>query len=203
MEPSELAASSVPAFATLYAHIRVIMGIVIGLGLTHLLRNLARLVEEPREDRLYWMHLGWVAFMVLYLLFFWWWEFRFSHTGVHDLATYLYLICYTLLLYLLCALLFPEKNSAPKDYRSLFFLRRKWFFTVLALVFLVDFGDTILKGGQYLANLGSVYVYRNLAFIVGSLVAIATSSRIYHGSFLLLGTAFQLFYFFTEYDSLV
>ncbi len=127
-----VAEGSLPAYATLYAHIRVILGIVVGLGLTHLLRNLARLVEEPREDRLYWLHLGWVGFVMLYLLHFWWWAFRFSHSGTIDLLTYLYLISYTLFLYLLCVLLFPEKNSRPKDYRSLFFLRRKWLFAVLA-----------------------------------------------------------------------
>lgn len=31
----------------LYLHVRVLLGMVVGLGLTHLLRNLARTVEHP------------------------------------------------------------------------------------------------------------------------------------------------------------
>ncbi|AOS97625.1 hypothetical protein AUP74_02215 [Microbulbifer aggregans] len=189
-------------YVALYTHIRVILGIVVGLGLTHLLRNLARIVEEPRDDRVYWIHLGWVAFVLLYLLQFWWWEFRFTKTGEIGLGTYLYLITYALLLYLLCAFLFPEKSSAPKNYTELFYLRRKWFFAVLALVFVIDFGDTLLKGGQYLIALGSLYVCRNLFFFTGSLIAIATRNRVYHGVFLVTGVVFQIFYFFFEYGSL-
>jgi len=189
-----------PEFATLYAHIRVILGIVVGLGLTHLLRNLARLVEEPREDRLYWVHLAWALFLILYLLHFWWWEFRFSHLSLMGLPVYLYLIGYTLLLYLLCALLFPEKHAAaPKDYFSLFYARRGWFFGALALVFLVDFGDTLLKGEGYLVQLGVVYVYRNLLFIAASLVAIASANRHYHGAFAVAAILFQSYWFLLEY----
>ncbi|WP_193165352.1 hypothetical protein [Microbulbifer hainanensis] len=188
-----------PEFATLYAHVRVILGIIVGLGLTHLLRNLARLVEEPREDRLYWVHLMWAGFAVLYLLHFWWWEFRFSHTTLISLPVYLYLIGYTLLLYLLCALLFPEKNSEPKNYRALFLLRRKWFFGVLALIFAVDFGDTLLKGGGYLVELGSLYVYRNILFIAACLVALISTNRFYHATFVVLAIIFQVCWLFMEY----
>ncbi|WP_237068307.1 hypothetical protein [Microbulbifer guangxiensis] len=189
-------------YAALYMHIRVILGIVVGLGLTHLLRNLVKVVEEPRSDRVYWVHLGWVAFVLFYLLQFWWWEFRFTKTSEIGLGTYLYLISYASLLYVLCALLFPEKSSDPKDYFVLFYLRRKWFFAVLALVFVIDFGDTLLKGGNYLIALGSLYVYFNLFFIVGSLLAMGTRSPLYHAGFLISGFCLLVFYFFYQQGSL-
>ncbi|KUJ80191.1 hypothetical protein AWR36_014345 [Microbulbifer flavimaris] len=202
MDSASALDASADTYVALYTHIRVILGIVVGLSLTHLLRNLARIVEEPRDDRVYWLHLGWVGFVLLYLLQFWWWEFRFTKTGEIGLGTYLYLISYALLLYLLCAFLFPEKNSDPKNYYELFYLRRQWFFAVLALVFVIDFGDTLLKGGQYLIALGSWYVCRNLFFIAGSLIAIASESRVYHAGYFVIGFCFQLFYFFYQYGSL-
>ncbi|SHG03969.1 hypothetical protein SAMN04487965_3166 [Microbulbifer donghaiensis] len=198
MEASSVAEAGIPGFATLYAHIRVILGIVVGLGLTHLLRNLARVVDEPREDRLYWIHLTWVLFAMLYLLHFWWWEFRISHTSRISFFLFLYLISYTLTLYFLCALLFPEKNSDPKDYRVLFYERRKWFFAVLALVFLIDIGDSLLKGMGYLLGLGHIYLYRNLLFFVACLVAIATRSPRYHATFAVSGILFQIYWLFGE-----
>lgn len=198
MDASSVAEAGVPGFATLYAHIRVILGIVVGLGLTHLLRNLARVIDEPREDRLYWIHLAWVLFVMLYLLHFWWWEFHFSDPSNISVFNYLYLIGYALALYLLCALLFPERDSDAKDYRELFYTRRKLFFAVLALVFLIDIGDTLFKGYGYLLELGQIYSHRTLLLFVACLVAIATRSPTYHGIFAVTGVLFQLYWIFSE-----
>ena len=56
----------------------------------------------------------------LHLLHFWRWEFRFFHTALISLPVYLYIIGHMLLLlYLVCALLFPENNSDTKNYRAL------------------------------------------------------------------------------------
>jgi hypothetical protein len=59
-----------------YFHIRIIMSILIGMALTQLLRGVARLVQHPGRDRPYWVHLVWVLFMFLFLIHFWWWEYR-------------------------------------------------------------------------------------------------------------------------------
>ena len=41
------------ATTNLYLHVRVLMGMIIGLGLTHLLRHFARIVEQPKRHAIY------------------------------------------------------------------------------------------------------------------------------------------------------
>lgn len=44
------------------------------------------------------------------------------------------------------ALLLPERLDEYRDYRGYFYPRRHWLFATLALVYLVDLGDTWLTG---------------------------------------------------------
>ena len=39
--------------ANLYIHVRILLGMIVGLGLTHLLHHVARLVERPTAHRVY------------------------------------------------------------------------------------------------------------------------------------------------------
>jgi hypothetical protein len=44
----------------LYLHIRVVVSILVGFSLTHLLRGVARIVQHPGREKVYWVHLVWV-----------------------------------------------------------------------------------------------------------------------------------------------
>jgi hypothetical protein len=41
-----------PVDMDLYAHVRIIVGVVISLGLTHLLRGIANLIQHPKKERI-------------------------------------------------------------------------------------------------------------------------------------------------------
>jgi len=62
----------------LYSHVRVLFSIVLGLGVAQLLGGVARIVQHPKHYRIYWVHFIWFVFLFLYLVHFWWWEFRLS-----------------------------------------------------------------------------------------------------------------------------
>jgi hypothetical protein len=47
-----------PSAAEIFPHIRIVMGMVIGLGVTRLLSGLARIVQHPRRTPVYAVHLG-------------------------------------------------------------------------------------------------------------------------------------------------
>jgi len=56
-----------------FPHIRIVMGMVIGLAVTRLLSGVARIVQHPKQYRLYPVH--WLGGLVLLMLVhFWWWE---------------------------------------------------------------------------------------------------------------------------------
>ena len=192
----------VPDPALLFPHVRILVGMIIGLGLTHLLRNFAGLMVHRARRRVYWPHLVWTLFVFLYLLHFWWWEFRLSYTVTWDIEIYVFISIYALLLYLLCAFALPERTDDDADYRDHFYSRRHWFFGLLALVYAVDMADTWLKGPAYFDALGPEYVIRNVSYIVLSLVAVVTTNPRFHGGFALAALAYQVVWIVRRYEIL-
>jgi len=177
--------------ASLFVHVRILIGMIVGLGLTHLLRHFAELVERTGERRIYWIHLAWALFVFLYMLHFWWWEFRLGHAPSWSFNVYLFVSLYALLLYLLCTFTFSSAAEQYADYREFFHARRHWFFGTLALIFAVDLWDTWLKGAEYFHGFGREYVVRNLLHIVLCLVAMSVRSPVFHGTFVLFALAYQ------------
>lgn len=183
----------------LFTHVRIIIGIVLGLGLTHLLRQAVRIVEHPRRNRVWWVHVVWALAIFVYLIHFWWWEFRLDTITHWSFATYLFLILYTVLLYLLCALLFPEDISDYNDWQDYFLSRRVWFFGVLAVVYLFDLVDTWLKGASYAHALGVEYIARSVVFVILSLIAMRTRDKRFHATFAVLGLFYEASYILRLY----
>ena len=63
--------------------------------------------------------------------------------------------------------------------------RGVWFFGLLALSFLLDFGDTLIKGKAYLHSLTAEYPVRNIAYILLCLVAMRVRSERFHAAFVI------------------
>lgn len=189
--------------ASLYIHVRILLGMIVGLGLTHLLRHVARIVERPQAHRVYGVHLLWAGFMFVYVLHFWWWQFSLSHQAHWNFTLYLFVTLYALLLYLLCALVFPESLADGVGYRDYYYGRRRWFFGLLAVMFVVDAGDTLIKGSAYVQQLGSEYWVRNAAFVLASLVAVVTRIPCYHGGFAVAALLYELSWIWRRYEMLV
>ena len=59
----------------LYLHVRVLISMILGLSVTRLVGGVASLIH-PTPHRVSFIHLGWVAWVLLNVLGFWWWEFR-------------------------------------------------------------------------------------------------------------------------------
>src|SRR5690606_6810658 len=166
-------AGHVESLASQYVHVRVVLGMVVGLGLTHLLRHFARILDSPVRERSYWVHLLWAGSMFLYLLHFWWWEFRLVHTVQWTFLLYLFIAAYALLLYLLCAIIFPDSLEGYRNYEDYFHSRRKWFFGLLGLAYVVDLADTWIKGVGYFEGFGPELELRSLAYVVLCAIAMA------------------------------
>ncbi|WFU89341.1 hypothetical protein QA644_10020 [Rhizobium sp. CC1099] len=185
-----------------FVYIRAIMAMVIGLSLTRLLTGLAGIVQSPKKHRVYHVHLGWVASMFLFIIHFWWWEYRLGSLVVITFGVYLFLISFCCLFYFLSVLLFPTSIEEYGDYEDYFISRRTWFFGMLALTYAVDLGDSWLKGQAYVHALGREYLIRNLAYIVLCVVAAWTRNRRFHIAFVSLGLLYQISWIFRLYDVL-
>ena len=141
----------------MFDYVMVLASIVIGLAVTHLMMGVAGLVQHPGRDRIWWVHLGWVGFMLLTTVFWWWWEFRLQDIAAWTFQLYLFVLAYAFLFYLICALLFPRDLEGYDGWRGYFLSRRRWIFGLSLLTLAMDFFDTAAKGAAHFASLGWEY----------------------------------------------
>ena len=184
----------------IFEYISVLTSIIVGLGIAHLLKGVANIVQHPGRNRIYWVHLLWVAFMFFQAIFFWWWEFKLESLEQWTFHIYLFVLFFALLIYMLCALLFPQDLEGYSGYEDYFMTRRSWFLGLLVVYFLVDLGDTWLKGADYFHSLGIEYPVTQGVMIAGCLVGIATANRLYHAGFVVIMLLFQVTWAFRSYD---
>lgn len=163
-----------------FTHIRMIIGFILSLSIAQLLRGVAKLIVHPTRSRPYWVHLMWVVYVFLMIIYFWWWEYRLHELARWTFLSYVLVISYIVLYYLLCSLLFPEDLSDYKDFKTYYYARRHWFFSMLAATFLMDLADTFIKGPAYFENLGPEYPIRIGIHIALCLTAIKWQNERYH-----------------------
>lgn len=178
----------------IFEYIAVLTSIIIGLGITQLLRGLARLIQNPGHYQTYWVHLLWVATMFFHMVFWWWWEFRLGDIENWTFFLYAFVVLYAFVFYLACALLFPEDLSDYDGFRDYFYSRRRWFFGLLAFSLLLDVGDSWLKGSEHFASLGMEYALATLAKLVLFVTAAVVQNKRFHSLFAVAFLAYQIFW---------
>lgn len=139
-----------------YLHIRVVLAIVLGLAITKLLNGIALLIE--RRNRWSMIHVCWVLWALVSVVTFWWWEFRLSALPSWSFSSYIFVISYCSLYFVLSALIFPDDASLNGGgYDDYLIERRFWFFGLIAVITLMDLVDTSLKGSERWEALGIAY----------------------------------------------
>lgn len=183
-----------------YLHVRVIIGLVVGLSITRSLAGFSGLVQHPGRRKVYWVHLAWAASILLGAAHFWWWEFRLS--GVSwTFELYAFVLAYASLYYFLTCLLWPDDLAEYAGYEDFFLSRRKWFFGILALTYLADVGDTAIKGWDYMAHLGWEYPARCVAYVALCGVAMTTRNVKFHGAFAVANLVYQASFILRLYNT--
>lgn len=168
---------ALPSHAEYFGHVRTIVGMVLGLSLARMVNGLTRFVQHPGTIKVYPIHLGWVIFIFITIVHFWWYEFHLSRVSVWTFPLYGFLIFYTMVFAALTALLFPDQMADYKGFEDYFEQRKRWFFGLLALASLLDVADTLIKGTDYLRSLGTEYPIRQVAFVAMSIVATFITSK--------------------------
>ena len=185
----------------LFPHVRIVMGMVVGLGITRLLMGVAGLVQHPHRARLSALHMLWATSILIELVFFWWWEFALFEIENWTFGIFFFIIGYAVALFLLAALLFPDNISEYEGYEDFFLKRRHWFFTILAVTFLLDIVDTLVKGEPYFDTLGIQYLVQVPAGIVLAIVAIRTPNRSFHLGLVILHLCYQAWWIYLLFNT--
>jgi len=176
-----------------YAHIKTVLGIILGLSITHSLKGAVKFIDHPNRVKSYAVHLLWAFYMFLNTVYFWWFEVHLAQVQHWSFLKYFFLIIYVITYFVLAAILFPDDIKEYKDYREYFYSRKKWFFSILALLFAFDAIDTYIKGPGYLSEMLKVYPIREFLHISGCFWAMNTSKTWVQ---LFIVISFILFQFF-------
>lgn len=194
--------TSASVAADAYIHIRVIIGIILGLSLSKLLTGIAGFIQHPSRQRIDTVHIVWSGFAFLAIVHFWWFEFYLLNVPQWTFELYLFVILYACLYYMLCALLYPDQIDDYLGYGDYFMSRRRWFFGLLALIFMLDLADTAIKGFDRMSSFGILYPARNFLYAGLALTAIFVDNRRYQIAVAVLALLFQLGWVLRAFDVL-
>lgn len=137
-----------------FEYVMVLVSIVIALAIAHLLTAVAEGIHRFRGHgepiKIDVVFLLWVGFVLIWLVSFWWWEFKFQETAVEwSYGLYLFIISYAIVLFMLAEILVPHRMRGVSDSYAHFMEGRKWFFGTLLLMQAIDVADTFLKGYEW------------------------------------------------------
>jgi len=186
----------------MFNYVMVLASVIIGLGITHLLMGVAGILQHPGREKVYWVHLAWVAATFLRAIFWWWFEFRLSKTAEWTFTLYVFVLAYAFLIYLWCALLFPRDLAGYDGFKDYFYSRRRWFFGLGLAAQVIDVADTLLKGLGHFRSLGPSYPFAIAAVSVLFLIAMFTRSERYHGAFAIFAVGYLIAYPWLVFDTL-
>src|SRR4029077_4203285 len=127
----------------------VLTSIIIGFGFTKVLLGVCGAIERytagARPLLLSWASAFWLGQVFLWMILFWWWEFRLVDILKHwTLWDYLLLICYAVILFLLVALLIPKDWDKVDNLNAYFLSKRRWFYSVFLLGLVIDVMDSYM-----------------------------------------------------------
>ncbi|RJF90347.1 hypothetical protein [Sphingomonas cavernae] len=185
-----------------FFHVRMLIGVVLGLGLTRILSGIAKIVQHPGKRPLYATHLIWVAAILVMIVHFWWWQFGLARVGPWRFELFGFVLFYAFLFYLLASLLFPEEMDDYTGYEDYFLSRRGWFFGLLIASFAADYFDTLIKGRPHLQALGPEYEARLAIGILLFAAATWTRDRRFHLALPILFLLYYLSWIVRMYDVL-
>lgn len=156
----------------IFTHVRVLVGIVIGLGLTRVLSGVATFMQHPRQKPLSLAHLLWLGVVLLSAIHFWWFELALAQIDPWPFELFVFVLLYAFIFYLMATLLIPENIDEYASWDDYFIS--------------IDLIDTLAKGPAYLDSLGIEYPVRLSIELVLCGIAIWTRNRTFHLAFAIL-----------------
>ncbi|HEX5725907.1 MAG TPA: hypothetical protein VFX98_10615 [Longimicrobiaceae bacterium] len=121
----------------IFAHLAVLVSIILGLGLSHLLSRVGELVQARAtlgvRVTTYWVQLAWVLVVFLAHVQLWWSLFRWAdRLPQASYFEFLLVLMGPVTLFMASRIALPDLEDNPTvDLRQYFFAIRPWFFTIL------------------------------------------------------------------------
>lgn len=184
-----------------FEYVMVLVSIIIGLAITHVLAALGAAVHRIRGHgppiRLGATYLLWVGFLFIWLVSFWWWEFKFQELDLQwTFGLYLFVVGYAIWLFLMSVILVPSRLEGIEDSFDYLMEMRRWFFGALLVAVAIDTIDSLLKGSDW--GLRPVLLAQSSAIVTAAIVGMITTRPRIQLAGATAAFVIQLVYMFNE-----
>ena len=188
-----------------FSYVMTLVAIIVGLGIAHILSGIGQAIHRLRGHgapiRLEAVYLYWVGNLFIWLISFWWWEYKFSKIDIAwSLGLYLFIVTYAMFLYLTALILVPSRMEEMHDSYEYFMSGRKWFFAFMMATNLIDVADTFLKGTSW--GLRPIFVAQVLVTAIAFVVGATSNRRSVQVVIAVIVLLYQFFYNFSELATL-
>jgi hypothetical protein len=129
-----------------FEFLAVFISIVVGLGVTHILYGVARLIHNRGQQQVAIIHFVWTLNVLLISLLNWWVFFLWADYPAWSFDIYLLLIGWGIGLYMLAVILYPPDIKREDSYEELFERNRKWLFGTFVIFIILDVAQTAMRG---------------------------------------------------------
>ncbi len=184
-----------------FEYAMVLISIIVGLGITHILTSLGSAVPRLRGHgppiRLDIVYLTWVGFIFVWLVSFWWFEFKWNELAPQfGMGLFLFLVLYGVSLFSLAVILVPHRLAVVDDSWEYLLSIRSWFYGGLLLLNAIDLADTFMKGADW--GTRPSYLALWTAISAAGIIGLTTRRRNAHAGLAITLFLWQILYNFSD-----
>lgn len=166
-----------------FEYLSVLIAIIVGIGFTHLLLSIGRILGEAKSLNVTLVHMVWTGNILIMLVGFWWWAINLREMQEWVFIILLFLLFDVSLWCLMAAILYPVAIPQNYDLKAHFARKRKAFFSILILLAFADPLTAMILGTEHLIELGWAYVHWMLACLIGGSLAIRYDNERFQQAF--------------------
>lgn len=159
---------------TEFEYLAVLVSLILGLGITHLLAGVGRLIHRRGEYKLDPTHVLWTAATFWILVLNWWVFFQSRRFEEWSFDIFLMVVVWAVLYFLMAVVLYPPDISEGEDYAAVFERNRTWFLGLFVASATSDIVLTAARGD--LLN-PPIYLPFALHFVILGVLGIVIRSR--------------------------
>ncbi|NOS55283.1 MAG: hypothetical protein HOP37_03395, partial [Cyclobacteriaceae bacterium] len=94
---------------TPFEYVTVLVSIILGMGITRLISGLAAILQRWDNVKIYWPHLLLVPIVFVIQIQDWWVTYGMASDRNWKLTTFLFIILYPVILYIIARVMFPVR----------------------------------------------------------------------------------------------
>lgn len=132
---------------TPFEYVSVLISIILGLGITLVLTGVAELIKRWKTIKHFWPYLIWIFLVFILHLEEWWISYDLKSIQSWSLPSFLFVISYPILLFIMANLLYPTEWSKELDLKEFYFKTSNSFFVCIMISAVISIIQNIFISG--------------------------------------------------------